>query len=188
MLRGEKVGLRARHEADVPILHAELHDDVATRSRGGRRPWRPISPGDLSPFAVSASPEDVARFSVVELADTAPDGPTIGDPIGELAGEATLWGIDTHNRSAHLGIALRPGHRGRGLGADTVNVLCGYGFTIRGLNRLQVDTLADNTAMINAAVRVGFLVEGTLRRAAWVSGEFLDEVVLGLLAAEWAAS
>ena len=29
--------------------------------------------------------------------------------------------------------------------------------------------------------------EGTLRRSAWVDGAFADEVVLGLLATEWAA-
>jgi RimJ/RimL family protein N-acetyltransferase len=39
--------------------------------------------------------------------------------------------------------------------------------------------------MIQAAERVGFTREGTLRLAAWVTGEFLDEVILGLLAADW---
>jgi RimJ/RimL family protein N-acetyltransferase len=63
-------------------------------------------------------------------------------------------------------------------------VLCHYGFAVRGLHRLQVDTLADNTAMIRAANQAGFVLEGTLRRAAWVNGEFLDEVILGLLAPE----
>jgi len=37
MLRGDKVGLRARQEADVPLLHSELYDDVATRSRADPR-------------------------------------------------------------------------------------------------------------------------------------------------------
>jgi RimJ/RimL family protein N-acetyltransferase len=51
---------------------------------------------------------------------------------------------------------------------------------------LQVDTLASNTAMIRAASRAGFVPEGRLRCAAWVSGEFADEVILGMLAADWA--
>jgi hypothetical protein len=45
MLRGSKVGLQARHAVDVAILHAELYDDVATRSRAGSRAWRPIPVG-----------------------------------------------------------------------------------------------------------------------------------------------
>src|ERR1700755_225468 len=117
MLRGEKVGLRARHEADIPVLHDELYNDVIMRSRSDGRPWRPISPDPAaSPYAISDSGDESACFSVVTLEDD------------ELAGEAVLWRIDTHNRSAHLGIALRPAFRGRGLGLDVVRVLCDYGF------------------------------------------------------------
>ncbi|WP_329065706.1 GNAT family N-acetyltransferase [Streptomyces sp. NBC_01429] len=174
MLRGESVGLRARQEADVPVLHAELYGDVAGRARVDSGPWLPIPAASAEgPFSVGDPGDGAVSFSVVELASE------------ELAGAAVLWGIDTHNRSAHLGLSLRPAFRGRGLGVDAVRVLCGYGFVVRGLHRLQLETLADNTPMIRAAGRVGFTREGTLRRNAWVSGEFVDEVVLGLLAEEW---
>jgi RimJ/RimL family protein N-acetyltransferase len=174
MLRAGKVGLRARDEADVAVLHAELYEDIATRVQADSRPWRPIPVGSAaSPYAVGEPRDDQAVFSVVELAG------------GELAGEALLWAIDLHNRTAHLGVSLRPAFRGRGLGADVVLALCEYGFAVRGLHRLQVDTLAGNTAMIRAATRAGFVPEGRLRRAAWVNGDFADEVILGLLAADW---
>ena len=178
MLRAGKVGLRARDEADVAVLHAELYEDIATRTQADSRPWRPIPSGSAaSPYAVSFSAprDDVACFSVVEL-DT-----------GELAGEALLWAIDLHNRTAHLGLSLRPAYRGRGLGTDVVAALCDYGFACRGLHRLQVDTLASNTAMIGAASRNGFGHEGRLRRSAWVNGTFADEVILGMLATDWSA-
>lgn len=175
-LCGELVLLRARHEADEPILLAELHDDVATESRGSVRPWRPISPGsEASPFRVREPGQEYAAFSVVELAtDT-------------LAGVASLWGIDSHNRTAHLGLGLRPGFQGRGMGTDITRVLCHYGFVVLGLHRLQVDTLADNEAMIRTAERVGFTREGLHREAAWIMGQRLDLAVLGLLATEWSA-
>jgi RimJ/RimL family protein N-acetyltransferase len=96
-----------------------------------------------------------------------------------------LWGIDTRNRLAHLGVSLFPASRGRGLGADVVKVLCDYDFRVRGLHRLQVETLADNAAMLSAATKASFAVEGALRGSAWVDGDFVDEVILGLLAADW---
>jgi RimJ/RimL family protein N-acetyltransferase len=134
MLRGEVAGLRARQDSDIPVLHAELYDDVAIRVQADSRPWRPIAAGSAeSPYR-------------------------------------------------------RPAFRGRGLGTDAVRVLCRYGFSIRGLHRLQAETLAGNTAMITAATRAGFVPEGTLRRAAWVDGQFADEVILGLLDSEWASS
>jgi RimJ/RimL family protein N-acetyltransferase len=173
MLRGERTGLRARHDNDIPVLHAELYDDAATRVRADSRPWRPIPPGPASPYQLTGAEDDAACFSVVELA------------TGKLAGEALLWGIDLHNRVAHIGISLLPAFRGRGLGTDAVRVLCHYGFVIRGLHRLQAETLAGNSAMIQAARQAGFTQEGTLRRSAWVSGDFADEVILGQLAAEW---
>jgi RimJ/RimL family protein N-acetyltransferase len=177
MLRAGQVGLRARDEADVAVLHAELYEDIATRTRADSRPWRPIPAGSAaSPYAVGEPHDDVACFSVVELAS------------GELAGEALLWAIDLHNRTAHLGLSLRPAFRGRGLGTDVVLALCEYGFAVRGLHRLQVDTLASNTAMIRAATRAGFVHEGRLRQASWVNGEFADDVILGMLATAWAGA
>jgi RimJ/RimL family protein N-acetyltransferase len=175
MLRGELVGLRARRVADVPILHADLHDDVEIRSRSDARPWRPIDPdSETSPYSVEPARADAVPFSVVTLADD------------ELVGVGLLWGIDPHNRIAHIGVSMLPARRGRGLGADVVQVLCEYGFVVRGMHRLQIETLADNAAMIGAARRAGFVLEGTLHGAAWVMGEFVDEVILGLLVENWA--
>lgn len=177
MLHGAVVGLRPREAADVAVLHAGLYEDVAEHNRSDSRPWVPVSAGsEKSPYAVGEASDRAICFSVVRRSDDA------------LVGEALLWQLDTHNRSAHIGIALMPGFRGQGLGRDAVAVLCHYGFVVRGLNRLQVDTLADNGPMIGAAERLGFRREALLRRSAWVNGEFVDEVLLGLLADEWRAA
>jgi RimJ/RimL family protein N-acetyltransferase len=173
MLRGERIGLRARIEADVPILNAELYDDITTANRTFPQPWHPISPTPDAPFAVLPPSDAGHRFSVVELA------------TNDLLGYASLWGIDLVNRFGHLGVSLRPAARGRGYAADVVRTLCYYGFTVRGLHRLQVDTLADNEPMIRTATRCGFVHEGTTRSSAWVEGRFIDEVILGLLDHEW---
>jgi RimJ/RimL family protein N-acetyltransferase len=175
MLRGEVVGLRGRIESDVPVLHAEFYDDVAIRSQVSARPWVPIPSGPESPYAVGVRADDVVAFSVVELA------------TGELAGAAIMTGLDQHNRSAHVGIALRAAFRGRGLSVDGLRVLTGYGFATRGLHRLQLETLADNAPMAAAALRVGYHPEGRAREAAWVNGAFVDEISFGLLATDWGA-
>jgi RimJ/RimL family protein N-acetyltransferase len=174
MLKGAKVGLRARHEDDIPILHAELYDDVVNSSRAESGPWRPLTPGTKDPrLVVDDQNERSVPFSVVELAG------------GTLVGTATLWGIDNHSRSAHIGLGLLPAARGKGYGTDVVAVLCHYGFVVRGLHRLQIETLADNAAMLRSAERNGFVREGVLRSSAWVMGEFLDEVLLGLLVEDY---
>ena len=180
MLSGERVGLRARTSDDTEILHEELYEDVDVWVRGSNLPWTPIPAGPGSPYAV-AEPADerrgpapaAAEFSIVELA------------TGELAGQVALWGIDEHNRLAHIGIELRPAFRGRGLGADAVRVACRYGFALRGLHRLQLETLADNHAMIAVAGKLGFAREGATRGSSWMNGRFMDDVIFGLLAEEF---
>jgi RimJ/RimL family protein N-acetyltransferase len=174
MLRGSKVGLRARHDEDIPILRTELYDDVVNSSRAEGGPWRPITPGSKDPrLVVDDKEQGHVPFSVVEL-----EG-------GTLVGTATLWGIDNHHRSAHIGLGLLPSARGKGYGTDVVAVLCQYGFVVRGLQRLQIETLSDNDAMLRSAERNGFVREGLLRSSAWVMGEFMDEVLLGLLVEDW---
>jgi len=114
VLRGEKVALCGRFESDVPILQRELYDDIETRVRSDSRPWLPVP--DLpsaSPYWVDSSLEDAAVFSVVALGE--------GD---RLAGEALLWGIDVHNRGAHIGVSMLPEFRGRGFGTDVTDLLC----------------------------------------------------------------
>jgi RimJ/RimL family protein N-acetyltransferase len=174
VLRGELTGLRALTGSDIEVFETELLADVETRVRATGRPWLPVAPGASdSPYRQAQDRDAVVRFSVVELA------------TGDLAGEAQMSGIDLHNRRAEIGLVLRPAFRGRHLGTDVVRVLCRYGFPVRGLHRLQITTLADNQAMITAAVRGGFVLEGTIRDAAWIDGGFADGVTLSLLDGEW---
>src|SRR5262249_17331163 len=134
---------------------------------------RPIPPDPkLSPYA-APDQDDTAFFSVVAVQEH------------ELAGEALLWGIDQHNRLAHLGLALRPSFRERGWSVEVLRLLCLYAFDVRGLNRPQLETTENNRPMIAAATRAGFEIEGTLRQATWVLGNFVDTVIMGLLGASW---
>lgn len=172
MLRGERLVLRARRASDVPILHTGLYDDIATRLLVDGRPWRPL-PVEESPYRPSTDDDGRAVFTVTEVSDDAP------------IGAASLWGIDSHNRLGHLGMALLPQHRGRGYAGEVVRLLCRYGFELRGLHRLQLETLTDNVAMRKAAATAGFSEEGVLRGSAWLAGGYVDEVIYGLLADEW---
>ena len=95
MLYGEKVKLRARLDTDVSVLHSELYDDVATRS--GPTPVRGGHSVRVLPHRTPPRTAGMRQCSsIVEIASD------------ELAGETLLWGIDLHNRLAHIGISLVP--------------------------------------------------------------------------------
>ncbi len=91
------------------------------------------------------------------------------------------FAVDDKGRG-HAPFSVGDLHSGTLIGSA---VLCHYGFVFRGPHRLRMETLSDNDAMLCSAERNGIVCEGVPRSAAWVMGEFVDEVLLGILVEEW---
>ncbi|MFL6078064.1 MAG: GNAT family N-acetyltransferase [Mycobacteriales bacterium] len=179
MLRGERVLLRARTRADVERMY-ELEADPEHKMLADTRPWVPYSLATVleqwDRRHADGPPswnENFIPFAVDSLA------------TGEMIGGCVLWELDQHNRNAHFGLELLPAARGQGYGTDVVRVLCDYAFRVLGLHRVQLETLARNTAMRKAALAAGFQEEGMLRATGWVGTGWDGDVVYGLLAREW---
>jgi RimJ/RimL family protein N-acetyltransferase len=179
MLTGRSVVLRELRRADLPVVHRELKADVVASSLGDVEPWRPRTlarlEADFDRALAEPADEKSVQFAIQER----------GDESGALVGTTALWGIDLHNGIAHIGIQLVRSARGRGLGVDAVRVLCHYGFAVRGLRRIALETLETNAAMRKSAVAAGFAEEGRLRQNSFVLGEIVDDVLFGLLRSEW---
>ena len=177
MLTGERIVLRARQEADVPVLHAELYDDVEVRSRADSRPWRPVA-AHVAGLAVRGSRPHRRRRLL----------------LGGRAGRrrAGGGGAAVGDRSAQPSRRTSGCRCGRtsagGAWVPTPFAPCvRYGFALRGLHRRPARNPRRQRRDAQRGDRAGFTVEGTLRRYAWVNGDFVDEVLCGLLAAEWTA-
>jgi RimJ/RimL family protein N-acetyltransferase len=179
MLTGRVVGLREQRRGDVEALF-ELDGDAEHVSLADSRPFQPRSlaarEAEYDKRQTEQDPKS-AFFTIQRLDDEA----------SAAVGNVGLWDIDPHNRSAHVGISLLPSARGQGLGRDAVGVICKFGFQIRGLERLSLETLSVNAAMQATALACGFVEEGRLRSAAWYLGRRVDDVLYGLLAHEWRA-
>jgi RimJ/RimL family protein N-acetyltransferase len=183
MLVGEKVLLRARTREDVPVLYRLSATDPAVHQVAAMKPWvpRPLE-HDLARFDKRAAEDPDPRHAAFTVEARVAAGRVAH---GDVVGEASLWGIDTHHRSGHIGVTLAAEARGLGFGTDTVRILCDYAFRIRGLYRVSCETLATNAPMIRAATAAGFVEEGRLRSSVWVDGGWDDDLLLGLLASEW---
>lgn len=104
---------------------------------------------------------------------------------GDVIGRCGMFNEDPLARHAEVGIALAASTRGRGHGTDALRALVGFLFSARNLHRLHLETLAGNAAALASYRKVGFVEEGVLRRHAFVQGEYVDTVVMGLLCNEW---
>jgi len=105
---------------------------------------------------------------------------------GELAGGMGLNG-DPMNAVGEIGYWIAGTHEGRGVISRGVVALVDYGFRELGLHRIEIKAGTGNLRSRAIPERLGFVQEAVLREAGRTGLGFVDLVVYGMLAPEWAA-
>lgn len=105
---------------------------------------------------------------------------------GVLAGVIGYHRIDPQNRVGEIGYWLGDVFQGRGIMTKACLAMVDYGFTERGLNRIEIHCAPANGKSRAIPERLGFQIEGTLRQAERLAEGYVDNVVYGLLASEYA--
>jgi RimJ/RimL family protein N-acetyltransferase len=117
----------------------------------------------------------------INLALTLADG-------GEHIGNVYLREIDRAAGRAELHIYIGDeAQRGRGYGRQALECLLNCAFHDLGLHRVWLQVLANNQRAVRTYEQLGFAHEGRLREHAQKGGQFIDVLVMGLLAADYAA-
>jgi RimJ/RimL family protein N-acetyltransferase len=175
MFASERVRLRPMVPDDATVLYDMWSDPEHHMLTDGD----PLLPESLAArrarLEKSQAEPDVskARFTAETIAE------------GIVIGACSLWGLDAFNQFGHIGISLLPAARTQGYGREMMELLCHYGFRFRNLHRIELETLATNTAMRKLAESCGFVLEGTQREQAYDGDGFSDMVLYGLLRQEW---
>lgn len=158
---------------------AELYDCfVANRTRlEAELPWlsQPFTTDDVSAYIRAG----LERFA-------ANNGFRAGLWFSQrLAGCLSLHTIEWADGKASLGYWLAAPFERRGLVTKAGRVVINYAFFELGLERLEILSASDNIRSRQVAVRLGFQQEGILRRSWRRHGQFVDQVVYGLMRDEW---
>ena len=106
---------------------------------------------------------------------------------GEVIGFAQ-WYEDTDPMYRHAGLDLFLGSafQGKGLGTETVRLLCAHLIDERGFHRLVIDPEVENEVAIACYRKVGFKPVGVMRRYQRDRfGEWKDGLLMDLLAEEF---
>ncbi|KIN61155.1 GCN5-related N-acetyltransferase [Sulfitobacter noctilucae] len=104
-----------------------------------------------------------------------------------LAGALRLHSIDHHDRRASLAVGiLNPKLLGKGIGTRAIHLIVAHAFGPLALHRLTLRVVDYNARAIAAYEKVGFVIEGREREAARVGEKWHDDVIMGLLAADYA--
>ncbi len=95
------------------------------------------------------------------------------------------WGRPDTSKCWEIAIGLFPEARGRGVGTAAQALLVDYLFEHTRAERIQFTTAAETAAEIAAVEKVGFHLEGRIRRPPWRGGRWHDQLLLSLLRDEW---
>lgn len=171
MLYGPRVTLRAMTPADYPRM-TEFKNDAEVELLGGDQP-RPRTLAAITEFFdKQALDKDSLNFAI-EV-----DGTFIGD-IG-------LFHVEQLSRTAEFGIGIGDrAYWSKGYGREAVALLVDYAFSMHNLRRIWLKTHATNERAIRSYLAVGFVEEGRQREHAWLHGQYVDLVMMGLMRSEW---
>ena len=106
-----------------------------------------------------------------------------------MIGALRLHSLDYHDRRASLAIGiLDTKFLGKGIGTKAIALIAAHAFGPLALHRLVLRVIDYNARAIAAYKKVGFVIEGREREAARVGEVWHDDVVMGLLAPDFATA
>lgn len=96
-------------------------------------------------------------------------------------GMGGLVNISIDNCLCELYMYLDPSFQGQGLGYKSCKALCDYAFEELKLNKVFLYTFSNNIKANKLYEKVGFNLEGVLKKHTFKDGEFQDRKIYGLL-------
>lgn len=103
----------------------------------------------------------------------------------QMVGMISLHGINYLANKAAIGYWLDKDYEGKGIITSSVRVLLEYGFNELGLNRIEIGAAVTNTRSRLIPERLGFTLEGILRKNMLLNGVYLDMAMYGMLKSEY---
>jgi RimJ/RimL family protein N-acetyltransferase len=112
----------------------------------------------------------------------------IEDRQGEFAGM-----IDTHHCDRRTGcfmyaVAIHREHQRKGYASEAITLVLRYFFEELRYQKVTVDVHGDNPASIALHEKLGFQLEGRIRRMVFAGGKHYDSLIYGLTAEEFQAA
>lgn len=155
-LHGPRVLLRPFRVEDAPAVW-----DAIEESRANLAPWLP--------WVDRSRSLDDERISMIRMRErwTLREDLAVGifeRTTGRFLGGSGLHRINWKVRAFEIGYWIRVSAEGRGYVTETVQLLARLAFDHLGANRVEIQTDPRNDRSRRVAERLGFVLEGTLRR------------------------
>jgi RimJ/RimL family protein N-acetyltransferase len=164
MLKGEKINIRALEPDDLKLIK-DWNNDPAFKGR-----FEQIECNSLEELKTWYHSEKDSRWYLVEKKD----GEAVGQIMYKIKADYYTVGYIIHHE-----------HRNKGYGTEAIKIMVDFLFLSTPTERVEAQASPDNVASIKVLEKTGFKYEGTIRRALFVRGMYLDGAIYGILREEW---
>lgn len=174
MIRGEKITLRSYQLDDADPLWDSIHNEEINKLTGTHSTFtREMIDGYIE-RQVKADDDSRASF-IIESVD---------NPCA--VGEVVINDIDHDNHSGNIRISLfHEEDLNKGYGSEAMRLMTDYGFKELSLHRISLGVYNFNPRAIRVYEKIGYKREGVMRDALCWNGEYVDEIMMSILAHEW---
>ena len=121
-----------------------------------------------------------AEGHAIRLAAVLPDS-------GAVVGDISLNHVSREHAQGEIGFVINPEYQRRGYATEACVALMRLGFEELGLHRVVGRADPRNAGSVGVMERLGMRREAHFRENEFIKGEWGDEVVYAILAAEWKA-
>jgi RimJ/RimL family protein N-acetyltransferase len=173
---GQLVRLRALEPDDWPV-HFEWNQD-SEMARQVDFIWFPQSRAAVQKWAAenAVKPPDNDELDLV-----------IETLAGAYAGLISVHSVVRRNGTFKYGVAIRAPHQRKGYASEAIRLILRHYFNELRYQKATAHVFAFNTASIRLHERLGFQLEGRLRRMIYSDGQYHDELIYGLTDDEFRA-
>jgi ribosomal-protein-serine acetyltransferase len=171
----DNICLKLLEERHAPAVFA-----VVNRDRVYLRKWLPW----VDDTTTAGYTLNFIRTALQQFANN--EGLSAGIWCGdEFAGVIGTHKIIWLNRNVEIGYWIASKFQGKGIVTDACRALIEHAFDAWELNRVEIHCAPGNKKSCAIPERLGFELEGVLRKAQLIGGKYLDTNVYGLLARDW---
>jgi RimJ/RimL family protein N-acetyltransferase len=166
MIKGESIVLGPILPTDFPSLFRWSDDIEAARLN---ETYRPAAWKNQEELWFGKDPSRV--FFAIRKSDEK-----------NIIGYVQILGIDAVHRSAMLGLRIgEPVDRGKGYGREALALAVTYCWNHLNLSRIGLAVFGTNDRAVRLYSAFGFEVEGRMRRALFIDGQWIDLIPMALL-------
>jgi RimJ/RimL family protein N-acetyltransferase len=103
----------------------------------------------------------------------------------ELIGNINTHTVNRRCGTFMYGVAIRPTHQRQGYASEAIALVLRYYFHERRYQKVNAEVYSFNEPSIRMHDRLGFVLEGRLRRMQYSSGQFHDALIYGMTREEF---